>query len=231
MNAGPVVVGPIRTPTGDRILRWLAPSERHRLGSAPTHQQPRLLRGMLAAKLAVRLHEKLRSRSPSPPPLIVKQTAPTGEPSVNIHRDPPETMRVSIAHPGESTYAAVDTTRVGLDVEETRPVPRHLCRYFLSIEEEELLSVMPDSAEAALIGWVVKESVLKWHGSGLSIPPRQATIRRLSVVPDTSTVSGWAQVELFDPPLSGKTVTVRWLQTSRLTGALVAVPGPETRSE
>ena len=82
-------------------------------------------------------------------------------------------VHVSIAHSGGCAIAATGSANVGVDIELLgRKISRPLREYIVSDEEKLLFKTDEDY----LCAWVVKESVLKMRGSGVTGPPRSLVL-------------------------------------------------------
>ncbi|MEK6967688.1 MAG: 4'-phosphopantetheinyl transferase superfamily protein [Nanoarchaeota archaeon] len=83
-------------------------------------------------------------------------------------------LKCSITHSGDFAIAAINKNSIGIDLELLRKRSEHFIDY-ITTPKEAKLAVYEDSPITTL--WVIKESVLKALGRGLTISPRNAEIR------------------------------------------------------
>ncbi len=173
-DAGLACLGPVETA---RVLRY-----RHR------EDQERSLAGALLSRLAlaaVLLPQELGS---DPWSLAVSR-GPTGRPHLEVGPRPAANGRragraagpvaqpaadFNLSHAGSWVVClAARGARVGIDVEELRPVDPGIYPHCLNRAEQEALAVRPpaERLEAFFTIWTAKEARLKAIGTGLATPP------------------------------------------------------------
>lgn len=78
-----------------------------------------------------------------------------------------EAYHFSISHCGDYAAAIVSSSsRVGIDIEQVKPLVGKLIPKFLSPEEIKFLRPEQELQQATLL-WSAKEAVFKWYGDGL----------------------------------------------------------------
>ena len=84
----------------------------------------------------------------------------------------------SISHSGRWVGLAIGQhLRVGLDLEERRPVALKDFAHILTPAEQARIATAPDPASALLLAWCLREAVLKADGTGFILP--DAAIRAI----------------------------------------------------
>lgn len=77
----------------------------------------------------------------------------------------------NISHSGKHVLLACDPfSRIGIDIEETRPINHEEFRSQMTDNEWTRISTSPDPLHAFYTYWTQKEAVIKAHGNGLSLP-------------------------------------------------------------
>ena len=118
------------------------------------------LRAILASYLGVR------------PDVVAFQYGPHGKPSIASESTPP--FEFNLSHTHELAVCALcKMGRIGVDVEEIRPMEEHgrklIGRFFSEVEQSEYLEVPePSRLTAFFKGWTRKEAYLKAVGTGLA---------------------------------------------------------------
>jgi len=81
-------------------------------------------------------------------------------------------IELSISHSGSYAVCAVAAERVGIDIQELRPVDLKIARRQFTAPEYDMIAKRPqqDQANAFFDLWTLKESYIKWDGRGLAIP-------------------------------------------------------------
>ena len=88
-----------------------------------------------------------------------------------------ESADFNISHSGEYIMCALATgTRVGIDIEEVKPVDFEDFTDLMSQEQWGKIRQSEDPLKAFFTFWAIKESVIKADGRGLSIPLNDITI-------------------------------------------------------
>ena len=85
----------------------------------------------------------------------------------------------SISHSGSYAVCACGEHELGVDIEQPRMVKDALLRRVCTSQEAARLLAMDASTRNREFVrlWAVKESVLKWLGTGISVDPRQISVR------------------------------------------------------
>jgi 4'-phosphopantetheinyl transferase len=101
-----------------------------------------------------------------------------GKPALD-HDEPP--LSFNLSHSGDlALLAVVRRGEVGVDVEReqaTIDVESMAARWFSAAEQRALLALPPEARAAAFFrGWTRKESYIKAHGEGLSLPLDRFTV-------------------------------------------------------
>jgi len=182
-DAGLACLGQVETA---RILRY-----RHR------EDQERSLAGALLSRLAlgaVLLPEELGSG----PWALAVNRGPTGRPHLEVGLRPPPVGRpagpatdFNLSHAGRWVVClAARGARVGVDVEELRPVEPGIYPLCLDRAEQEALSARPPAERLATFFavWTAKEARLKALGTGLLTPPASIS----AAAPE-----GWRQAHVW----------------------------------
>lgn len=125
-----------------------------------------------------------------------------------------EWLHFNLSHSGDSAlYAVSHKKRVGIDLEQIRPIPefRQLVeRYFSSSEKAVFRALSPDRQLGAFYrGWTRKEAYIKAKGQGFAIAPDRFDVSiapgepamMLTVDGDSGEASRWSLCELW--PASG----------------------------
>lgn len=81
----------------------------------------------------------------------------------------------NLSHSGQFALCALDERPVGVDIECIRPHHFRLADRICSPEELDWLARQPDKTVALCQLWTCKEALVKYHGTGLTVPLR--TIR------------------------------------------------------
>lgn len=82
----------------------------------------------------------------------------------------------NISHSGGLVLCALDSEPVGVDVECVRPHHPRLADRICSAEEQAWLAGQEDREQALSVLWTMKESRVKYTGSGLTVPIRQIRV-------------------------------------------------------
>ena len=122
-------------------------------------------------------------------------------------------LRFNLTHSGALMLMAVTLGReLGVDIEEIRPdfggeaIAR---RFFAPLEVDALLSLpLEDRTLAFFHGWTRKESYIKAHGKGLSMPLDEFEVEirpghpagLVATRPDPLEAARWTLIELAAPP-------------------------------
>jgi 4'-phosphopantetheinyl transferase len=89
-------------------------------------------------------------------------------------------IQFNLSHSGDLAVCAIAPRRVGVDVEQLRPMPtaRQIAGHYFSPAECEALAAIPDAAleRAFFTAWVRKEAFIKGLGIGLGFPLQQFTV-------------------------------------------------------
>ena len=89
----------------------------------------------------------------------------------------PGTVDFNISHSGEYILCALaDGSRVGIDIEEIKPVDFSDFTDLMSQEQWQTIMGSPNPLKAFFTFWAIKESIIKADGRGLSIPLNDITI-------------------------------------------------------
>ncbi|GAB4312858.1 MAG: hypothetical protein Kow00127_03550 [Bacteroidales bacterium] len=152
------------------FYRWLTPAEQER--SDRFRRSDDRYRS-LAAQLLVRWfyrNEAIDWQND-------RMTGAHGKPFLNTRPD----LCFNTAHSGHWVVAAFNSSPVGVDVEEVRPVNPELAARYFTPDELKLFAKSKDSEPdvAFLRIWTLKEAYLKFTGSGLT-----RSLRSFSVVPE-----------------------------------------------
>ncbi len=84
---------------------------------------------------------------------------------------------VNLSHSGHYVLCAYGNTSVGVDVEGIKEDREKIARRFFTAQEYEWLMEQQDRNEAFSRLWTLKESYVKWLGTGLKTPLNQFEIR------------------------------------------------------
>jgi len=81
-------------------------------------------------------------------------------------------IHFNISHSGEFVVCAVSEQEVGIDIERIKEVDLNIARrFFCKSEYEDLLAQIADKQLDYFFSiWTLKESYMKWLGSGMEIP-------------------------------------------------------------
>lgn len=97
-----------------------------------------------------------------------------GKPFVNTTRNSAQGLRFNVAHSGDMALYAMSPLEVGIDIEQTRPLPdlMSIARRFLSAAEATELARLTGDAKSRGFHhcWARKEAYIKALGVGLSLP-------------------------------------------------------------
>ncbi|MCP4219526.1 MAG: 4'-phosphopantetheinyl transferase superfamily protein [bacterium] len=88
-------------------------------------------------------------------------------------------VHFNISHSGRFVAAALDSRPVGIDVEEISEIDLNICSQFYSREECDDLMNMSDREAYFFTLWTLKESFIKFYGTGLWLPLNAFTIKYL----------------------------------------------------
>ena len=98
----------------------------------------------------------------------------------------PGTIDFNIAHSGEYVSCAVaDGSRVGIDIEEIKPVDFSDFTDLMSQDQWRSIKESHSPLKAFFTFWAIKESIIKADGRGLSIPLNDITITKNTAFYDT----------------------------------------------
>lgn len=78
----------------------------------------------------------------------------------------------NLSHSGRFALCALDKLPVGADIERIRPHHPKLAQRICSPEELVWLEEQPDKTSALCRLWTCKEALIKYHGTGLTVPLR-----------------------------------------------------------
>ena len=82
----------------------------------------------------------------------------------------------NLSHSGSFALCALDEHTVGADIEVIRPHHPNLAQRICSAEELEWLESQPDRVVALCQLWARKEALVKYQGTGLTVPLRQIRV-------------------------------------------------------
>jgi 4'-phosphopantetheinyl transferase len=156
-----------------QLLRVDEPDRAHRFKVEPPRQRFVVARAALRAVLASYLG--------APPDSLVFAYGAHGKPFLAPQPDPP--LHFNVSHSGDTVVIAVSRTeRLGIDIEEQRPVDAatSIAARFFAPAEAAWLRKLPQErlAEAFFHLWTAKEAYVKALGSGMSHPVSQIEIAR-----------------------------------------------------
>lgn len=97
---------------------------------------------------------------------------PKGKPHFPDHPD----FHFNLSHSIHYALCALDEHPVGTDIEVIRPHHPHLSHRICSAEELAWLEGQEDSLSALCQLWTRKEALVKYHGTGLTVPLRSIRI-------------------------------------------------------
>lgn len=89
-----------------------------------------------------------------------------GKPALADYPD----IHFNLSHSGNLVVCAVDSSPVGIDIEEIQPIDLTIAQSFCSQEELSLLAAKEDKLRCFYDLWTIKESYVKAIGKGLSLP-------------------------------------------------------------
>jgi 4'-phosphopantetheinyl transferase len=150
-----------RSAAFDARPAWLSADERERAGRFLSESARRTFVGVRSA-----LRDILgRYVSRSPYALRFSYDR-RGKPSLVG----PEQLHFNVSHSGAAAVVAVASRRVGIDIEELRPVPPDVAAEALADAERECVHAAADGVASFYAHWTLKEAYLKGAGYGLSVP-------------------------------------------------------------
>lgn len=164
----PVIAGIAGLPI--RPLEFLSEKEKIFFSKLPFIKEQDYLLGRIAMKQAL-----IKSGIIKSPNEVTVLNNPDGVPYV----DGQPNLICSISHSYDGGLGAVALQRIGVDLEKIRDHDISLLDYIATKQEIHLLKNWfgPETDIVTLI-WVIKESIMKAVGSGLSIPPRSVQINK-----------------------------------------------------
>lgn len=85
----------------------------------------------------------------------------------------------SISHSGDWVVCAISDNEVGIDIEEIKPIDFSLTSGFFTYSERLALNTQPNDKKLEYFYalWTLKESYIKYLGTGLSTPPDSFSFR------------------------------------------------------
>lgn len=90
---------------------------------------------------------------------------------------PESNIDFNLSHSGKYVICALsDTTRLGIDIEQIKPVNMDHFTDFMTPEEIEAINAAPEPVIAFYKYWTQKESILKANGKGLHIPLNEFSV-------------------------------------------------------
>lgn len=91
---------------------------------------------------------------------------PKGKPQIAT----PPAPCFNISHSANNICCAVSPHNIGIDIEQERPVNLRIAKRYFSTTEQEMLFALPPSQQQSMFFtlWTLKESYLKYTGTGLS---------------------------------------------------------------
>ncbi|MBP5249966.1 MAG: 4'-phosphopantetheinyl transferase superfamily protein [Lachnospiraceae bacterium] len=98
---------------------------------------------------------------------------PCGKPVINGRPD----IHFSLSHSGDHAVAAFSDEEVGVDIEKHRPVKDSLVKHVLDDEELKEYSALGGGQDLFFDLWTKKESFLKKLGTGLTVRPRDISLK------------------------------------------------------
>lgn len=133
--------------------------------------------------------------------------------SLDRHKRPylPCEIDFNISHSGKFVLCAVSSSeRVGIDVEQIRPVDISEFSEYFSISEYQAITQTADPIAQFFRYWTLKEAAIKADGRGLAIPLSEVVIQ--GDVVRIENISWYAQALFLDPShpchvVSGKPAT------------------------
>jgi len=136
-------------------------------------------------------------------------SAASGEPVATVPGHP--TARVSVSHrEGRAIAIAVDSGRIGVDLEAIEPRDGSFQRTWFSEEERALAA--DDPLRQTLL-WSIKEAVLKALGTGLALSPHDVAV--VDLLPDTAKVRLRGEAAAQHEAVGGGTISVSWATAAR----------------
>lgn len=92
-----------------------------------------------------------------------------------------DNIHFNVSHSGKWIVCVTDDQPVGIDIELIKPVDLEIAEHYFSAAEKQQLFSFPASKQTSFFYelWTLKESFIKQHGKGLSIP-----LDSFSVLPD-----------------------------------------------
>lgn len=85
-------------------------------------------------------------------------------------------FRFNLSHSGSVAVCVLDDCSAGVDVEHLRPHHPRLPQRICSPEELDWLNAQPDFHRALCRLWTLKESCVKYNGTGLTVPIRSICV-------------------------------------------------------
>ncbi len=82
-------------------------------------------------------------------------------------------LYLSISHSSDYVAVAVARERIGIDIQQVRPVKDSLYKRTLSIKERDFLQQCQDPHREFALLWALKEAIVKKQGSGFDRSPRE----------------------------------------------------------
>jgi len=82
----------------------------------------------------------------------------------------------NLSHSGSFALCALDEYPVGADLEVIRPHHPKLAQRICSTEELDWLDIQPDKTAALCQLWTRKEALVKYTGTGLTVPLREICV-------------------------------------------------------
>jgi len=184
---------------GDDVDAWLRPDEQADLARRGTAKRVRdRVAGRMAAKRAL-------AELTGVPPLEMRiHSAPSGEPIASVPGHP--NVRVSVSHrEGHAVAVAVDSGRVGVDLEAVEERAPSFATTWFSAAERQLLGTDP---QRQTVAWCVKEAVLKALGTGMAISPHDVQVTSLGAATADVRLTGAALDHHQE--LGGGALSIRW---------------------
>ncbi|MDP9352674.1 MAG: 4'-phosphopantetheinyl transferase superfamily protein [Chloroflexota bacterium] len=153
------------------VAGYLSQPELRRYNSLTESARLDFLSGRVALKAAVRHYCSLPIHELAQ---VAVENAPDGRPDVNQTG-----LYCSLAHSCGWGVGAASAQPIGVDIERVSPRSVELLRY-ISDEAEREAAGSDNGGYAELIAriWTLKEAVLKGMGIGLTVAPRQLTVRK-----------------------------------------------------
>lgn len=153
------------------LMNFLSIEEKDRIGRYVRWEDAQ--RGLIGR---IGIRSLICNRYKIKPEDIYLQTNKFGKPYFKAAKD----VHFNISHSGEWVVYAMDSTPIGIDVEEIVDIDLNIAERFFSIEEHMDLMELDKSDRLAYFFdlWSLKESYIKAEGKGLSIPLDSFSIRK-----------------------------------------------------